>query len=197
MIVGIGEEDVYHEAGHAAMFCYYNIPIQYVSVRPDLANGYAGMVVVAADEPSNGRAELEDWMRCAAAGDAARSHILRRDIPETDDLIAVFIRALTDITENPDRRGHSDMRNFTRLGHRRDRELSQADASQAGPAGWAPIWLDAETLVRGDLWPAVQAVAERLWEMVVANDGKDLADLPDLDGEEAAAIVSEAMSRNH
>lgn len=60
MIVGIGEEDVYHEAGHAAMFCYYNIPIQYVSVRPDLANGYAGMVVVAADEPSNGRAELED-----------------------------------------------------------------------------------------------------------------------------------------
>lgn len=89
------------------------------------------------------------------------------------------------------------MRNFTRLGHRRDRELSQADASQAGPAGWAPIWLDAETLVRGDLWPAVQAVAERLWEMVVANDGKDLADLPDLDGEEAAAIVSEAMSRNH
>jgi hypothetical protein len=33
--------------------------------------------------------------------------------------------------------------------------------------------------------------------MVVANDGKDLADLPDLDGEEAAAIISEAMSRNH
>jgi len=37
MIVSIGEEDVYHEAGHAVMFCYYNIPIQYVSVRPQIS----------------------------------------------------------------------------------------------------------------------------------------------------------------
>lgn len=194
MIVSIGEEDVYHEAGHAAMFCYYNIPIQYVSVRPDLANGYAGMVVLAADEPTGGRAELENWMRSAAAGDAAKRYSLRRSIPEADGLISMFSRAVQDITENPDRQGHSDMRNFARLGLRRDQELPQTDASQTGPTAWAPIWLDAEGLIRGELWPAVQAVGRRLWAMVVANDGKDLADLPNLDGEEVAAIVSEAMS---
>jgi hypothetical protein len=194
MIVSIGEEDVYHEAGHAAMFCYYNIPIQYVSVRPDLSNGYAGMVVLAADEPTGGRAELENWMRCAAAGDAAKRYILRSSIPEAGDLIAVFRRAVEDITENPERPGHSDMRNLARLGLRRDQELSQALGGQNGPTAWAPIWVEAERLIRGELWPAVQAVERRLWAMVVANDGKDLADLPDLGGEEVAAIVSEALA---
>jgi hypothetical protein len=194
MIVSIGQEDVYHEAGHAAMFCYYNIPIQYVSVRPDLVNGYAGMVVLAADEPTGGRAELENWMCCAAAGDAAKRYTLRSGMPEASGLIAVFSRATEDITENPACQSHSDMRNFARLGLRRDQELPQADAGQAGPTAWASIWLDAERLITGELWPAVQAVERRLWAMVVANDGKDLADLPDLDGEEVAAIVSEAMA---
>ena len=45
---------VYHEAGHTAMFTHYNIPIEYVSVRPDPVNHYAGMVVPAINEPTAG-----------------------------------------------------------------------------------------------------------------------------------------------
>jgi hypothetical protein len=197
MIVDIGQEDVYHEAGHTAMFCYYKIPIQYVSVRPDLVNGYAGMVVPAVNEPTEGRLSLEDWMRCAAAGDAAKRHILRRGIPEATDLITAFTIAATDIAENPNNPRHSDMRNFAYLGRQRDQEIRQTDASQTGSEGWEPIWLEAEELIRGELWSAVQAVAERLWTMVVANQGKDLTSLPDLNGEEACAIVLEAMGKDH
>jgi hypothetical protein len=40
------------------------------------------------------------------------------------------------------------------------RNATPAEAS--GPTSWLPIFRDAEQLVRGDLWPAVAAVAEEL-----------------------------------
>ena len=195
--VSIGEEDCYHEAGHAAMFAYYGIPIEYVSVRPDLANRYAGMVKPAVEMPTTGKTELENWMRCAAAGEAAKRHRLRRSAPEDANLIMVFTQAAEDVTENADSLRHSDMRNFAEAGLRRDQEIPQTNGDQTGPANWVPIWREAEELVAGELWIAVQAVGEKLWAMVIANDGKPITDLPDLDGDEVATLVSQAMSKDN
>ena len=58
MGVPIVGDMIFHEAGHTAMFAYYEIPIQSVSVRPDLAQGYGGMVRPAIEEPDAGKEEL-------------------------------------------------------------------------------------------------------------------------------------------
>jgi hypothetical protein len=39
----------------------------------------------------------------------------------------------------------------------------------------------------------VPALAEKLWTIAFDHNGKDTATLPDLDGQEAAAIASEAI----
>jgi hypothetical protein len=193
--VSIGVEDCYHEAGHAAVFTYSGIPIEYVSVRPDLVNGYAGLVKPAIDTPATGRTELEKWMRCAAAGEVAKERRLGRSAPEDTKLITAFTRAARDITENPHSPRHHDMRNFAEAGLQRDREILQINEGPTGPASWVPIWRETEELVSGELWVAVQAVGEKLWAMVIANEGKPITDLPDLEGDEVAAIVSHAMSK--
>ncbi len=55
-------------------------------------------------------------------------------------------------------------------------------ASLAGPISWVQVWRDAEQLIRVELWPAVQAVAEDL-----------RASTRDLDFDAVAAIASSAM----
>ena len=175
------------------MFSYYNIPIQYVRIKPDLANGYAAMVMITGKPPVAGRTALENWMRGAAAGKVAQRHCLHGGVPEEAGLIAEFSLAASDVTENPDHPHHDDMRNFASLGLRRDQEIGETDSGGTGPASWVPVWLETERLIRGELWPAVEAIVEKLFAMAKGNDGKDIENLPDLSGEEAAAIASKAM----
>jgi hypothetical protein len=86
-----------------------------------------------------GRAALENWMRAAAAGQAAERYRRGRRVPEAAELTTEFNSSAADVTENPDRPDHHDMRNFADLGLLRDLEVSEADAVQAGPAGWVPV----------------------------------------------------------
>ena len=52
---------------------------------------------------------------------------------------------------------------FAKWGLERDAEIrkTQPDAV-VGPASWLPIFRETEQLIRGELWPAVQAVGEKL-----------------------------------
>lgn len=188
--IPITGDTIYHEAGHTAMFVYYDIPIQHVSIRPDFANRYGGMVVLAQDPPQSGKEALENWMRCSAAGDAAK--IRGYNLPTVGDkeLIENLERAKAIVSDDPDNPGHNDMQNFATLGLKRDRE---AGVEQAGPLGWIPILRDAERLINGEIWPAVEAVFQRLWAIAEESVGRPVEEMPNLDGEEAAAIVRAAL----
>lgn len=198
MIVPIQETSVYHEAGHAAMFAHFGITIDYVSIRPDLVNGYGGVVKTAVEPPQSGKLVLEDWMRSSAAGRLASDHRLRLNVPSVKQptfavpdvakLISEFEEVAVDLAANPDRPGHDDLRNFVGLGLLRDVEVE--DSQQIGPRAWVQTWLEADQLVRGELWPAVRAVFESLWEIAIANKGKPVESMPDLSGRDVAAIVS-------
>lgn len=74
------------------------------------------------------------------------------------------------------------------LGRDRDKEIGQEGTSaETGTAAWAPIWLEAERLIREELWPAVQAVAEGLENSLgTDHDGW-------LSGQEVAELASAAM----
>jgi len=182
---------IFHEAGHTAMFTYYKIPIQSVSVRPDLAQGYGGMVLPAINEPEAGKEELEKWMRCAAAGQAAERRGYGRQ-PQDDPILKdIFERTIDFLAKNPNPTFHDDMLNFVRLALARDKEVAP---EQAGPANWITIWREAEELIRGQLWPAVEAVFKRLLSIAEANIGNPVEAMSDLDGEEAAVIVRAALS---
>ena len=53
-----------------------------------------------------------------------------------------------------------------------------------GPRGWLPVFRNAEQLIRGDLWPAVEAVAEELsWST------------SDLSHEDVARLAAAAFNR--
>jgi hypothetical protein len=192
--IPIQESTIYHEAGHAAAFWCYGIPLRYVSIRPDLAHGYGGMAVTAVEPPDKGLPELEKWMRASAAGQVAKNHRCGIATPKTTDLITKFHRVIADMNDNPDRPGHHDMRNFAYLGLRRDTEIRETGTGvETGPEGWTLIWLDAEQLIRSKLWPAVQAIADELLTIANAHVGQDISTLPDLAGQEVVAIASEAM----
>src|SRR5690348_11162087 len=117
------------------------------------------MVRPAIDEPDAGKEELEKWMRCAAAGRAAERHGYGRQPQDDPILIDIFERTVVYLAENPDPTFHDDMLNFVRLALLRDNEVAP---EQANPSNWITIWREAEELIRGQLWPAVQAVFERL-----------------------------------
>lgn len=182
---------IFHEAGHAAMFTYYKIPIQSVSIRPELALGYGGMLRPAIDEPDADQEQLEKWMQCAAAGQAAERRGYGRQ-PQADAwLVDIFTRTVEFLSNNPDSEFHDDMLNFVRLALVRGKEVAQ---EQAGPSNWIAIWRKAEDLIRGDLWPAVEAVHARLLSIAESNMGKLIGEMPDLDGDEAAELVYAALN---
>jgi hypothetical protein len=185
---------IFHEAGHTAMFAHYEIPIQSVSIRPDLAQGYGGMVRPAIEEPGAGKEKLKEWMRCAAAGQAAERRGYGRQPQDDPILIDIFERTINYLAENPNPNFHDDMLNFVRLARTRDKEMAP---EQAGPSNWIEVWREAEELIRGELWPAVEAVFKKLLSIAEANNGKPIEEMPDLDGEEAAEIVRTALTRKH
>lgn len=186
------EIDMYHEAGHAAAFTYYRVPISHVTIRPDLENSYGGMVVIVADTSTADRYELESWMRSAAAGRIATDYLQGLRVPSDTEVLSMLTAADEDLSDTPDSIKHDDLRNFAILGRRRD-ELDAERPPNVGPRSWVPVWRETEILMRGRLWPAVRALVDKLWAIADASIGKDIADIPNLDGKEAAAIVWNAL----
>ena len=171
---------MYHEAGHAAAFLHYGIPLKHVSITPDLAKGYGGHTAPAISPPDSGRAELENWMRACAAGDAASDRRCGRRAPAESVLVAEFEQAQCEVdgmlagSVPP-----SDVRNFAWLASRRDMEVAEPDGT--GPKAWAATWLEARDLI-AEIWPAVEAIAQKL-----------ISTLKDMDGQEAAILADHAM----
>jgi hypothetical protein len=183
MIIHIDEADAYHEGGHAAMFWHYGIALEYVSIEPDLDRGYGGLTVPLPRPHIVGRVDLENEMRISAAGDAAESHIRRRSASSAEYLISKFELAVADIISNPDSVITNDTRNFVVAARARDDELREAGQDgDTGPANWVPIWLEAESMIRGTLWAAVTEVAK-----VLARSSPHR-----IDGDTAAAVMTAA-----
>jgi hypothetical protein len=188
--IPIQESDCYHEAGHAAVFAYYGIPLKYVRIRPDLVAGYGGSVEVAVEPPTSGLDELQNWMRASAAGEVAASAKAGAKVPTAEKLIAKIMQGVKSLIDYPESAIHNDMRSFATFGLYRD---GATEPEQAKPEGWIPVWLECEELVRGKLWAAVEAVAGHLWGLAIANIGKDIAMIPDVPGDEAASMVRAAI----
>lgn len=192
MHISVPELDIYHEAGHAAMFRHYGIPIASVTFTPDLERGYGGHVRTACNPPTVGQTAQENWMRASAAGQAAADHrhwlINPRlpQAPEATTLIEEFARFERDIADHPDSPQHHDVRNFVLLALVRDTGIRESGSNaRTGPAAWAAVWLEAVELVRSDeVWPVVEAVALD----VIGN-------LRDLTAEEYEAIATRAIDR--
>jgi len=175
------------------MSIYYGIPLEYVSIRPDLASGYGGSVKVAVDPPTTGRSDLQNWMRASAAGEVATNRKVGRRELTAQQLTAKFHLAIQSLIEDPASPIHNDMRNFALLGLCRD---GATGPERGSPEGWIPVWHESEQLIRNKLWPSVEAVASKLWAMAVANVGQDISMIPDLTGEESASLVRAAIRQD-
>jgi hypothetical protein len=192
MQVHVLELDIYHEAGHAAVFRHYGIPIASVIFTPDLGRGYGGHVRTACNPPTMGRTALENWMRASAAGQAAadyRHQLINARLPQTPEtatLIEDFERFACDIADDPDSPQPHDVRNFVSLAFARDTEIRESGLdARTGPAAWAAVWLDAVELVRSDdVWRVVETVALDV-----------MGNLRDLTAEEYEAIAATATAR--
>jgi len=108
-------------------------------------------------------AELENEMKCDAAGDIAQKRLFpTQRVPADRELItgwAVFPARLS----NEPELAVEDTAGFLRNGQARDEGIhNEGTGAPAGPTEWLRIWREAEHLIRDELWPAVEAVAEEL-----------------------------------
>jgi hypothetical protein len=158
-------EDVvcYHEAGHAVAFWHYGVELRYVSARPTADGAHRGQTVTVDRAPPAGVAELETEMKCAAAGDIAQKRLFPdHRLPADGELTRGFEVLPARLNSEPEL-AVEDTADFVRFGRDRDDEIRSAGAdAPTGPAGWLRIWREAEQLIRVELWPAVEAVAEEL-----------------------------------
>lgn len=185
-IIYIDAADAYHEGGHSAMFWHYGIALEYVSIEPDLVHGYGGVTIPVRRPDISGRVELENDMRIAAAGAAAKRKIRGQPSPSTEYLISQFEATVVSLQANPNSAVHSDLRNFVRVALARDEEFREAGLDQEiGSTSWVAVWLEAGDMIRDTLWPAVNAVAEAL----IASSQPHC-----IDGEQAAALMTVAMA---
>ena len=185
MSIYIDRSIAYHEGGHAAMFWHYGIPLEYVSIKSDPVHFRAGVTKTPRRSHITSREALENEMRVSAAGNAAAWHILGRPVPIPQYLTRDFALALADLQANPDSPIHNDVRDFVDMGRARDEEFLNAGLDETGSASWVPVWLDAEEMIRGSLWPAVQAVADALLTAPSLH----------IDGEQAAELMYAADGR--
>ena len=63
------------------MFWHYGIPLDHLSIEPDLTHSYGGVTVPFFRPNISGRRGLENEMRIAAAADAGRWHRRRHPVP--------------------------------------------------------------------------------------------------------------------
>jgi hypothetical protein len=168
----------YHEAGHAVAFWHYGIEIQYVTMRPPADSMHWGQTVTVPRGEITGVAELENEMKCAAAGDIAQKRVfVTHRVPTDYELTRRFEVAAAMVTANPDLPDEDD-RAFAKMGLARDEEIRETGADGVtGPAGWLRVWREAENMIRVELWPAVHAVAEELRRSEQAISNADVAAL--------------------
>jgi hypothetical protein len=164
----------YHEAGHAVAFWHYGIRLRYVTMRPPVGSGHAGQTVTVDRAEITGD-EIDTEMRCAAAGEIAQTRVFTtRAVPTDDSLIRRFTRDAATVTANPDS-AVNDGLIFAKLGLARDDEIRDiAPDTIIGPASWVPVWREAEQLIRFELWPAVEAVAEELRRCTIQLSHEDV-----------------------
>jgi hypothetical protein len=153
----------YHEAGHAVAYWRYGIELDYVRVRPTADGSHQGETKTGSRAEVTGMAELENEMKCDAAGDIAQRRFSPgRRVPTDRELIVgwdVFPAKLKDKPELAD----EDTGWFFRRARARDEAIRNAGTgAPTGPMAWLWIWREAECLIRDELWPAVEAVAEEL-----------------------------------
>jgi hypothetical protein len=147
-------ETARHEAGHAVAYWHHGWHFRYVTMRPSAENIHA-CVRMHGRRVSNTPAKLITTMECAAAGriaqllmtsDAAGDQLLKQEFERIARLAS--LDSYEDV----------DMREFVGAG----RALDWYAVRKTGADGWLEIWHDAESKIRGQLWPAVMAVAAEL-----------------------------------
>lgn len=148
------QEAARHEAGHAVAYWSHGWHFRYVTMRPRAENVIAD-VRMYRRRVSDTPVKLVTSMECAAAGriaqfpvssDAASDQLLRMEFTRVAG--PPFVESYEDV----------DMREFVRCGL----TLDWHDVRLNGPDGWLEIWHNAESKIRGDLWPAVMAVTSQL-----------------------------------
>jgi hypothetical protein len=174
----------YHEAGHAVMAWHYGLKILYVTMTSPDDNAHAGLTATAEDDVI-GLVQTEVRMRVAAAGEIAQNW--RRPNPEElmDDSLQRRFARDERVVAGSDFPRFDDRLIFAWWGRTRDEVVRKAASGEAnGPAGWLPVFRDAEQLIHGELWPAVEAVAEELsWST------------SDLSHEDLARLAATALNR--
>lgn len=156
----------FHEAGHAVMAWHLGIRIVSVTMASSDDNAHAGLTEAVPDEVI-GLAQAEARMRVAAAGEIAQDWRLQhwRPVPEEspDDSLRRRFAHDERVLAESDFPRFDDRLIFAWWGRKRDEVIGDVTPDEArGPASWLPVFRDAELLIRGDLWPAVAAVAEEL-----------------------------------
>jgi hypothetical protein len=148
------------------MAWHLGIRIVSVTMAPPDDNAHAGLTETVPDEVL-GLAQAEARMRVAAAGEIAQEWRLQywRPVPEElldDSLRGRFAHDERVVAESDFLR-FDDRLIFAWWGRKRDEVIGDIAPDEArGPTSWLPAFRDAELLIRGDLWPAVAAVAEEL-----------------------------------
>lgn len=176
----------YHEAGHAVAFWHYGVRLCHVTMNPPPDSGHWGQTVTATRLKPVGLAQIEADMQCAAAGDIAQNRLVwpREELTE-ERLIRIFRRDAERVAEDPDFLVNDGLI-FAKGGLARDDEIRNTNPGGAiGPESWLPVFREAERLIRGELWPAVQAVAEELCRSTV-----------DLGHEDVTALAIAALNRS-
>ncbi len=173
----------YHEAGHAVMAWHHGIEILNVTITP--ADGGQTGQTVTADDDVTGLAQTEARMQVAAAGEIAENW--RYPVPEelTDDSLLRRFAHDERVVADSDFPRFNDRMIFAWWGRIRDEAIRNTAPDEAtSSASWLPIFREAEQLIRGELWPAVEAVAEELsWST------------SDLGHEDVAALATTALER--
>lgn len=153
-------EDVvcYHEAGHAVSFWHYGIELQYVIVRPQAVDRHRGETKTVGPAPVTDVVDLENDMKCSAAGEIAERLLNpARRLPTDDELIRAFTFAPARAAINP------DLAEFVGSGRDRDAKIHNRGVDAlTGPEGWLRIWREVEHLILDQLSPAVHMVAGEL-----------------------------------
>jgi len=174
----------YHEAGHAVMAWHYGLEILYVTMTAPDDIAHAGLTATAEDD-TIGLVQAEVRMRVAAAGEIAQNWRLPKPEELTDDSLLRRFTRDEKVIAGSDFPRFDDRLIFAWWGRTRDEVVRNAASNEAvGPAGWLSVFRNAEQLIRGDLWSAVEAVAEELsWST------------SDLSHEDVARLAATAFSR--
>ena len=112
-------------------------------------------------------------MRVAAAGEIAQNWCLPNPEELTDDSLLRRFARDERVVAGGDFPRFDDRLIFTWWGRARDEMIRNATSGEAVvPAGWLPVFREAEQPILGGLWPTVEAVAEELATAALGRTGE-------------------------